>query len=353
MKSLEYWKKREQVNIEHKIQVDANNSDLINDILEEAMKDIEKEILADVSRYAGKEGITISEAMKRADEFDVKDFAKTAKKMVETKDFSPTANKLLRTYNLKMRISRLELLKAKIGLATVAMGEDLIKQFDEFMTEATLTELREQSGILAENMPTDEDFRKQAEKILNGSYKVSGIIDQGTIRTIFSEAIWGDTIALQQDLEKLLFKSLSQGVNPKVLARDLRKTFDTTRYQAERLMRTETARVQGEAQRASYEKYDTKKYIYIAEPTACDICSPLDDKVFKVSEMEVGKNYFPMHPNCKCSTAPYSDRLFEEVDSEEQRRVNKEFEKLLKDRNDYKKERKQKQIEERKAKRRA
>jgi len=334
MKSLEYWRKREQVNIERKIQVDANNADLINDILEETMKDIEKEILADVSKYAEKENITIADAMKRADEFDVKEFAKTAKRMVERKDFSPTANKLLRTYNLKMRISRLELLKAKIGLATTAMGEGLVKLFDEFMTEATLTELREQAGILAENMPSEEDFRKQADKILNGSYKVEGILDQGAIRTIFSEGIWGNTIALQQDLEKLLFKSLSQGVNPKVLARELRKTFDVTRYQAERLMRTETARVQGEAQRDSYNKYDTKKYIYIAEPTACeDICAPLDDKVFNVKDMEVGKNYFPMHPNCKCSTAPYSERLFEEVDSEEQRRVNKEFDDLLKERN--------------------
>jgi hypothetical protein len=36
-------------------------------------------------------------------------------------------------------------------------------------------------------------------------------------------------------------------------------------------------------------------------------CAGLDGKHFKVSEMEIGKNAPPLHPNCRCSIAPYED----------------------------------------------
>jgi NAD+--asparagine ADP-ribosyltransferase len=39
----------------------------------------------------------------------------------------------------------------------------------------------------------------------------------------------------------------------------------------------------------------------------CEHCAGLDGKRFKVSEMEIGKNAPPLHPNCRCSIAPYDD----------------------------------------------
>ena len=49
------------------------------------------------------------------------------------------------------------------------------------------------------------------------------------------------------------------------------------------------------------------EYVYISEPTACDICKPLDGQHFKIKDREVGVNYYPMHPFCKCSSAAYYD----------------------------------------------
>ena len=39
----------------------------------------------------------------------------------------------------------------------------------------------------------------------------------------------------------------------------------------------------------------------------CPICQELDGKIFKVKDMECGKNAPPMHPNCHCATAPHYD----------------------------------------------
>ncbi len=76
-------------------------------------------------------------------------------------------------------------------------------------------------------------------------------------------------------------------------------------------MRTESSRIQGEIAISNYEADGVTEYDWIAEPSACDICAPLDGKRFKVKGAEVGNpNHplFPMHPNCRCAIAPALDR---------------------------------------------
>ena len=76
-------------------------------------------------------------------------------------------------------------------------------------------------------------------------------------------------------------------------------------YNSQRLMITEMTRVQTEVQRLSYKNAGIDEYEFIAEPSACDICKPLDGKIFKLKDMQGGINAPNMHPNCRCSTAPY------------------------------------------------
>ena len=86
-------------------------------------------------------------------------------------------------------------------------------------------------------------------------------------------------------------------------------------YNAERLMVTELARVQTEAQKQSFIRNGFDEYVYVActKGDVCPICKGLDDKHFKVDDMMPGENAPPMHPNCHCSTAAYmDDKLYEE-----------------------------------------
>ena len=78
-------------------------------------------------------------------------------------------------------------------------------------------------------------------------------------------------------------------------------------YNSQRLMITEMTRVQTEVQRLSYKNAGIDEYEFIAEPSACDVCKPLDGKIFKLKDMQGGINAPSMHPNCRCSTAPYVD----------------------------------------------
>ncbi|HFC9112559.1 TPA: minor capsid protein [Enterococcus faecium] len=296
MNSQDYWRKREEKWIAQHIKDDAKQSKVIAEKYQRALDQIEKEISANWERFAGKEGVTLSEAKKMAYEMDVKAFARKAKQYVKDKDFSKTANDELRLYNVTMRVNRLELLKSQIGLELVALSDDIDKYTADTLTKTGLAEATRQAGILGETVFSG--YQNFVESVAFASFNGA----------TFSERIWGNNQALKADLDRLLVRSITQGKNPRELARELRNLFDSTKYEAERLMRTETARVQIEVQKKSYLENDVEEFEFVAEPSACDVCKPLDGKTFKVSKMEPGLNSAPIHPNCKCSTVPHVSR---------------------------------------------
>ena len=283
--SKTYWKNREEQNLRSNLKEEEEYVKEINRIYDRMMVQITKEINDFYVKYAKKEGITISEAKKRVKKLDINAYAEKAKKYVKEKDFSDEANEEMRLYNLTMKVNRLELLKAQIGLELVDNFNDLQKYFDEKLTKRTLDEFKRQAGILGKTLLDNE---KAAHAVVNASFH----------NATFSDRIWLYQGLLKNDLYKLLQTGIVQEKNPRVLAADLVKKFDVSRYNAERLMRTEFARVQTEAQKQSFERngYDEYEYIACGKSDVCDICKALDGKHFKVKDMMVGENAPPMHP---------------------------------------------------------
>ncbi|UHU65343.1 phage head morphogenesis protein [Lactococcus garvieae] len=304
MKTPDYWIKREQAWQAQQIKDDTKRMNQIRDKLFESQEAIQKEINANWQNFANGQGVSISEAKKRADEMDVKAFANKAKKYVEEKDFSHQANQVLKLYNLTMRVNRLELLKANIGLELIAVFDDLDKYFSKSLTGAALTEFERQSGILGLSVPKN-GYNSLVESVLNGSYKVEGFAS-------FSDKLWQYQFELKADIEKLLIRSVTGGINPKALAPQLKRLMTeqgklNATYNAQRLLVSETTRIQTAIQEESYKKADIEEYEYIAEPSACPICGALNGKIFKVKDMSPGINAPNMHPFCRCSTAPHVD----------------------------------------------
>lgn len=344
MNSRTYWRKREELFQRQDIKNDKQLAKKMNDVLTETSDEIQKEIDAFYSRYATKEGISLTEVNKRVSKLDVDRFAKQAKEYVKNKDFSDRANHELKIYNLKMRASRLELLKANIDLRLIANTSGLeLLLHNEAYSQAML-EYEREAGILADSVQFDVE--KRVQNVLDGSYKLK---DTATFQT-FSDNIWLYKTELQNDLEKMLVRSFTRGENPRVMARELKKRFEVTGYQAERLARTETARLQTAIQKDSIESNGIEQYEYIAEPTACHLCRPLDGKIYRLDKLVVGENASPIHPSCRCRISPYvsSKTMYDDwlkagiIDKDEyqsatafKKDYDSEFEALMKKRNKY------------------
>ena len=278
MSSQKYWKNREEENRRKNQKTEAEYERELREIYDYMMDQIQREINGFYAKYAKQEGITLAEAKKRASKLDIEEYACKARKYVKEKDFSKEANDEMRLYNMTMKVNRLELLKANIGLELVSGFDELQKFFDEKLTERTLEEFERQAGILGKSVL---DNQKAAHAIVNASFK----------NATFSDRIWMYQDMMKSELAQLLKSGLIQGKNPRQLARHLEKRFGVSKYHAERLMITELARVQTEAQKQSYERNGFEYYEYVAcgKGDVCEICKALDGKHFKVKDMMPGR----------------------------------------------------------------
>ena len=314
MNSKDYWLNREAEQLKHNITDEKEYEKQIKQIYADMLDACQKEIDSFYGKYARKEGITIAEAKKRVSQLDIAAYERKAKKYVKDKDFSDKANEEMRLYNATMKINRLEMLKANIGLELIAGHDELEKFMDGILQGRTKAELKRQAGILGK---TVRNNAQKAHAIVNGSFH------NGT----FSDRIWQYQDLMREDLGRLLQTGLIQGKNPRAIMDGLRKywygndpkTGGGAVYCMERLMRTELARVQTEAQKQSFVRNGFGMYRFICNvnPTkqgTCPECKRVasEDKghgegVYLVADMMPGTNAPPMHPNCRCSTAAYED----------------------------------------------
>ena len=297
MSSKTYWRDRELEWKKKRLKDEQGYVDEIQEIYANMMDSVEKEIESFFTRYSNKENITMAEAKKRVSNIDIEAYKRKAKKYVKEKNFSDEANEQMRLYNLAMKVNRLELLKANIGLELVAGHDELKSYTGDKLEGAYLEEIKRNASILGDTVIGNA---KTAKAVADSSFK----------NATFSERIWVNQDQLKNSLSSVLSNALIQGKNPREFIPLIRKKFDVSRCNAERLLRTEIARIQTQAQAESYEANGIDEYEYIAcgLKDVCPLCKEMDGKTFKLKDMEIGENAPPMHPNCHCATAPHSDR---------------------------------------------
>lgn len=314
-KNNRYWSKREAEErkwIEANIKTDKDFDRLLQEHYDTLLDSINKDISEQYTRYAKREGYTLAEARKKVAQEDVQAFSNQAKKLVakardifkkkgkvEYADFSDEVNTRLRLYNATMRINRLEMLKAQIGLEMIDNNMDIYSSMTDRLNNEYVEELKRQAGILSDSAGAV----KAAEK--------SSIVMASTGNATLSERLWANSDVFKARLDQLLTKQMVQGLNPRVIARDLKPYLkdevNNARYVTERLARTESARVQTQAQLRSFKKYHIRTCKWHAEPSACKVCLEIvsrNDGVYSVDDVPD----LPVHPNCRCSISAWHDK---------------------------------------------
>ena len=313
MRSYEQFRHLQMEYIQQKLKDDRTMKQEMAKLYRSSLEDIQRHIDADIMRFADKEGVSMAEAKKIISKTDVEKFQSTAKKYVEDENFTAQANKELRRYNITMRSNRLELLEARINLDIIALGLEEEELTAKHITKKTMAEYERQAGILGMSAPTQAQLRTLAKAVLLSD--VSG--------ATFSDRIWANQMALRNEVNQTIGRALIRGEHPYRSAENIkgliRDEFSKKQHAAERILITETARAQTIAAAESFKKAEVDQYVFISEPTACDICAALDgkDKVFDVKDMVPGENASPMHPYCRCAIAGHVEDLPEITDTVE------------------------------------
>lgn len=325
---VDYWKSRndEMENIISNMNSDREYEQKLYTKYDEAFNEIEREIQADISRFATREGLSMDEANKLITKHEVEAFQEKAKKYVKEKDFSPRANQELRLYNVTMRTNRMEYLKQNIRLEMIALADEETKMALAKDVDVVESEIKRQAGILGESVPSQSELRSLAETVAYTEYD----------NHHFSESIWRNTHDVVDEIDHVVRGTILRGEHPYTAVPRMLAELEIVKngkdsdvvggakYKARRVAITEAARAQTSAQKKAFDQFGTEQYEFIAEPDACSDCAELDGETFNVADMQPGENAAPMHPFCRCSTAAVADRAGLEERLEEIERLEAE-----------------------------
>lgn len=264
-------------------------------------RELQKTVEAFYFRYAEENGLTFEAAQKRLDKAEIG----------ELKDFIALAMENIGKYNqevnnmsIKARITRYQALEAQVDallrqLYAIDYQAEAEKTMQEvyndtyYRTWYNIDQYRGFHSAFAQVNPTT------VEKLLE--YPFNG--------ANFSSRLWKQKDHLQTVLMESLTTMMIQGVPPQNLAGDLAKKMQSKKFEAYRLLHTESSFLMSEAAHAGYKEDGVEKYQILAtlDSKTCGVCGNLDGEVYPVDEAVTGKNMPPFHCFCRCTDVPYYD----------------------------------------------
>jgi SPP1 gp7 family putative phage head morphogenesis protein len=143
-------------------------------------------------------------------------------------------------------------------------------------------------------------------------------MNEGAVRRIlqapwsgmhFSKRIWQNQEALTELLNETITSGFMTGRSVKSMIAEVQEKMGVAYRAAERLVRTENAAMVAMADKAAYKAARIKRYRFMAtlDSLTSKICMTLDNEIFDVDEMVIGKNCPPMHPHCRSTTTAVID----------------------------------------------
>lgn len=297
MKSNDYWTKRTQ---EIMAQLDKDDPELTNAVLAEykqAAEEIDKKIYNFYDKYAKDNKLSYQEAMKRVRAVDMRDYVKRANAYRRANKKNAELLKRLNAQYMSSKITRLELLKLEIEFSILQASNEQVGSFTDYLKNESAYVY----GALVAGNAIKTLNNREIETILNMEWSGAN----------YSSRIWRNNDVLANKLKDELVKAAINGNNPVVTARRLRKIFDSTKANTERLVRTESTYVANATTAKRYEEMGVEEYEFTAvmDSRTSTICREMNGETFKLKDFQPGTNAPAMHPNCRSTIVPSTKDL--------------------------------------------
>lgn len=279
--------------------------------------EIQRTIESFYTRYAKENGLSYYEsqiAINSAEIMELREFIEHSLTNIDNK-----YSKSLELTSLRHRISRYEALQMQIDAMLTSL-------YSKDYEKASIDKLKHIY------INTYEMGRFNIDKLRGYGRAFSNIDENSLVKLIqypfngasFSSRIWKQKEHLQGAIMESLTTMLVQGSHPSKLSKELSDKFKTKRFDAYRLLHTESSYLTNRATIDSYIDDGVEKYQILAtlDSKTCSICGSKDNKIIELKESLaedekniVGLDLPPFHPLCRCTTVPYDDEFIEDSET--------------------------------------
>ena len=264
-------------------------------------RELQKTIEAFYFEYAEENGLSYAAAQRQLSKAEIgnlRDFIDLA--MANIGKHNQTVNNM----SIKARITRYQALETQVdamlrqlyAVDYQATAEQAMKEVYKDTYYRTWYSIDQYHGFHAAFAQVDPHA---VEKLLE--YPFNG--------ASFSSRLWKQKDHLKTQLMESLTTMMVQGKSPQALTNDFAKKMNAKKFDAYRLLHTESSFLMSEATHAGYKEDGVEKYQILAtlDSKTCEICGEKDGEVYEVGKEITGENMPPFHCFCRCTDVPYYD----------------------------------------------
>lgn len=317
MKDEKYWNER----AEKLFKSIEKNEEQLNKKLAEYYKveaeRLNKLIASYYAKYGKENVIQYRELLKKLSDGERKLLIEDIDKFIEK---YPKYEKLKKVRESIYKLDRLEGLKVSINLSQMELAEKEVEEVKKYLEDVYKTGFDYANKELG--YPTNfNSYNKEAvEKFINKSW-VGGIN--------FSKRIYNNRDKVSKWVMTEFADGVKRGESYDSLIKKMMNRFqEVSKSSAKRLVTTEASYILNESSMKVFEdEFDEYKYNAMLDAKTSKLCRRLDGEVYKISERKAGKNFPPMHPNCRSSFTivipdDWMDRAVKKNNTKEESRVS-------------------------------
>ncbi len=282
----------------------------------QAEQEIQEQIEKLYKRFASVEQISLAEAKRRVSDADFRRIDWNAmlgksndllRQMKEDLPESVSENlekqhqaldQTMKAYAKRGRISYLELRSMEIDRIMLSLYDSQQQDIYDFLQSEYDDGYYRSIYNTQQRMGFGYDFTRPNEKAVN-----TAILNRYDKRN-FSRSLYAHCTNFSEDLKSNLVTGLITGESLDKMASRIHKRMGVAYSAAKTLVRTETAYIYETSTMAGYSSCGIELYEFLAtlDYKTSEICQEMDGKHFKVKDAVPGKNFPPMHPNCRSTT---------------------------------------------------
>lgn len=261
---------------------------------------IEKELNNFYVKYATENGLSYNQARKILTPKDIREYSSKMGELKKIYEETKDINVYLKMQEIGSRanVTRLQSLLDSIDIELIKSAHNTqisIEQHLSNMYKRSYKQALEDIG--GSNKAINSRAVKEAL-----SYPWSG--------RNFSERIWGNKASTMNVLKEAISKGIIQGQSIQKMAKNIMDKENVSKYNAERLVRTETNFHMTKGHIDGYRESGVVKAVEICvhwDERTCPDCESMDREVIPLNEVSYGSNVPPFHPFCRCTVVPVVD----------------------------------------------
>ncbi len=303
MKSAEYWQKRAEARMDRGMASAGEVLDQLERAYVKASREVESEIRRLYEKYADEYGLSYAEAIKYIDASDYKEWRMTLADYVERINATGDAELLreLNTLSTRSRVTRLQ----SLGTAVKVNSSELAAKGEELVTQLLGNTYAGTYYRAAYDFQRGVGFGSSLEML--SAADIAKAISYPWSGADYSKRIWKNADALTSVLSETITQGLIQGKDVRQMVAAVRDATGTGLYNAQRLVRTETAYAVESAELRSYANSGVEQYEVLVslDERTCKKCGARDGEIHAVADAKTSVNYPPFHSNCRCTTVAH------------------------------------------------